>query len=259
MRGLNGPELNGRDGRTPNGPNDPSDPDGPSGARLAGKSSVVLMSAGTVVLAGTVLFAAGCSTGGTGLRDGGPARTESVAKTAASSAPAQPGGTSAAPFTPRASGTAGAKIDPVELIKADPKVSAEVKRDLKPCTGKEYPVDVSYGKVTGGPAVDIVVNVLSCADALGRGSYVYRADDGKYENVFSDEQPPVYAEIDRGDLIVTKPVYGKSDALAYPSGEDLITYRWNGEKFTEQDRVHTDYSNVVDGGVAPAPAVSPKG
>ncbi|MGW6687553.1 hypothetical protein [Streptomyces sp. NPDC054961] len=216
------------------------------------------MSAGTVVLAGTVLFAAGCSTGGTGLRDGGPARTESVAKTGVPSGEAE--GTAAAPFAPRASGTPGGKkIDPVALIKADPKVSAEVKRELKPCTGKEYPVDVSYGKVTGGPAVDIVVNVLSCADALGRGSYVYRADDGKYENVFSDEQPPVYAEIDRGDLVVTKSVYGKSDALAYPSGEDTITYRWNGEKFTEQDRVHTDYSNVVDGGAAPAPAVSPKG
>ncbi|MET9467540.1 hypothetical protein ABZY44_22570 [Streptomyces sp. NPDC006544] len=214
------------------------------------------MSAGTVVLAGTVLFAAGCSTGGTGLRDGGPARTEAVSKTGAPSG--EPQGTAAVPYAPRASGTPGKKIDPVALIKADPKVSAEVKRELKPCTGKEYPVDVSYGKVTGGPAVDIVVNVLSCADALGRGSYVYRADDGKYENVFSDEQPPVYAEIDRGDLVVTKSVYGKSDALAYPSGEDTITYRWNGEKFTEQDRVHTDYSNVVDGGAAPAPAVSPK-
>lgn len=229
------------------------------GQRLSGKSSVVLMSAGTVVLVGTVLFAVGCSTGGTGLRDGGPARTESVAKTGPpSSAPSQHDADSAAPLTPQASGKPSAKVDPIALIKADPKVSAEIKRDLKPCSGKEYPVDVSYGKVTGGPAVDIVVNVLSCADALGRGSFVYRADGSSYENVFSDEQPPVYAEIDRGDLIVTKPVYGKSDALSYPSGEDLITYRWNGERFTEQDRVHTDYSSVVDGGTAPAPAVSPK-
>ncbi|WP_328300136.1 hypothetical protein OG389_21740 [Streptomyces sp. NBC_00435] len=217
------------------------------------------MSAGTVVLAGTVLFAAGCSTGGTGLRDGGPARTESVAKTGAPSpAPSEHDG-AATGRVPQSSGKAGTKVDPVAILKADPKVGAEIKRDLKPCSGKEYPVDVSYGKVTGGPAVDIVINVLSCADALGRGSFVYRAEGDTYENVFSDEQPPVYAEIDRGDLVLTKPVYGKSDALSYPSGEDLITYRWNGEKFTEQDRVHTDYSNVVDGGAAPAPAVSPKG
>ncbi|THA75150.1 hypothetical protein [Streptomyces sp. A0592] len=207
------------------------------------------MSAGTIVLVGTAVFAVGCATGGTGLRDGGPARTDTVSKTAP---------TDTAPASASGSGAPLKKVDPVALLMADPKVSSEVKRDLKPCTGKEYPVDVSYGKVTGGPVTDIVVNVLSCADALGRGSYVYRADGGKYENVFSDEQPPVYAEIDRGDLVVTKQVYGKSDTLAYPSGEDVITYRWNGEKFTEQDRVHSEYSNVVDGGVQPAPATSHK-
>ncbi|MEV6678754.1 hypothetical protein AB0N09_18130 [Streptomyces erythrochromogenes] len=207
------------------------------------------MSAGTIVLVGTAVFAVGCATGGTGLRDGGPARTDTVSKTAP---------TDTAPASASGSGAPLKKVDPVKLLMADPKVSSEVKRDLKPCTGKEYPVDVSYGKVTGGPVTDIVVNVLSCADALGRGSYVYRADGGEYENVFSDEQPPVYAEIDRGDLVVTKQVYGKSDALAYPSGEDVITYRWNGEKFTEQDRVHSEYSNVVDGGAQPAPATSQK-
>ncbi|KJY29274.1 hypothetical protein [Streptomyces katrae] len=232
---------------------------GLKGQSLSGRSSLVLTSAGTVVLVGTVLFAAGCSAGGTGLRDGGPARTESVARnsqpnqpTAAASGPAAMGH-SPAPGT----GTPLKRVDPVALLKADPKVSAEIKRDLKPCTGKEYPVDVSYGKITGSSVVDIVVNVLSCADALGRGSYVYRSDGGKYENVFADEQPPVYAEIDRGDLVVSKPVYGKSDALSYPSGEDVITYRWNGEKFAEQDRVHSEYSNVGDGGGQPAPAVTP--
>ncbi|MGW7328247.1 hypothetical protein ACWGIU_06450 [Streptomyces sp. NPDC054840] len=209
------------------------------------------MSAGTVVLVGTAVFAVGCATGGTGLRDGGPARTEAVSR-AASSGPAPDDPVSAS------SGRPLKKVDPVGLLMKDPKVSNEVKRDLKPCSGKDYPVDVSYGKVTGSPVVDIVVNVLSCADALGRGTYVYRADGVTYENVFSDEQPPVYAEIDRGDLVVTKQVYGKSDALAYPSGEDVITYRWNGEKFTEQDRVHSEYSNVVDGGAPPAPVTSQK-
>lgn len=213
----------------------------------------MLMSAGTIVLVGTVLFAAGCSTGGTGLRDGGPAHTEAVGKSGSPTTTPP----DHVPATTGASGKPGKKVDPVALLQADPKVSAAVKRDLKPCTGKEYPIDVSYGKVTGGESVDIVVNVLSCADALGRGSYVYRAAGGTYENVFSDEQPPVYAEIDRGDLVVTKPVYGKTDPLSYPSGEDVITYHWNGEKFTEQDRVHTDYSNV-DGGAQPAPAITQK-
>ncbi len=227
---------------------------GLNGQGLTGRRSLVLVSAGTVVLVGTAVFAVGCATGGTGLRDGGPARTDPVAKTAPSTTTP---GSSSEPSS-ATSGQPLKKVDPVALLKADPKVSAEVKRDLKPCTGKEYPVDVSYGKVTGSAVVDIVVNVLSCADALGRGSYVYRADGARYENVFSDEQPPVYAEIDRGDLVVTKQVYGKSDPLAYPSGEDVITYRWDGEKFTEQDRVHSEYSNVVDGGSLPAPAVTQK-
>ncbi|MGW7440583.1 hypothetical protein [Streptomyces sp. NPDC054849] len=224
---------------------------GLNGQGLTG-GSLVLVSAGAVVLVGTAVFAVGCATGGTGLRDGGPARTEALSK-ATPSSPSPDDSISVS-----ASGQPLKKVDPVGLLMRDPKVSSEIKRDLKPCTGKEYPVDVSYGKVTGSPVVDIVVNVLSCADALGRGSYVYRADGGTYENVFSDEQPPVYAEIDRGDLVVTKQVYGKSDALAYPSGEDVITYRWNGEKFTEQDRVHSEYSNVVDGGGQPAPAASQK-
>lgn len=214
----------------------------------------MLMSAGTVVLVGTAVFAVGCATGGTGLRDGGPARTDAVSRSA-SSGPSP--GDSSVPSS-ASSGLLVKKVDPVGLLMKDPKVGAEIKRDLKPCAGKEYPVDVSYGRVTGSPVVDIVVNVLSCADALGRGTYVYRAEGDSYENVFSDEQPPVYAEIDRGDLVVTKQVYGKSDTLAYPSGEDVITYRWNGEKFTEQDRVHSEYSNVVDGGVPPAPVTSQK-
>ncbi|GGZ83241.1 hypothetical protein [Streptomyces subrutilus] len=226
---------------------------GLTGQGLTSRSSLALMSAGTVALVGTAVFAVGCATGGTGLRDGGPARSDAVAKTAPSALSADPSGSATA-----SAGKPATKVDPVRLLLSDPKVGSEIKRDLKPCTGKEYPVDVSYGKVTGSPNVDIVVNVLSCADALGRGSYVYREDGGTYENVFAEEQPPVYAEIDRGDLVVTKQVYGKSDALAYPSGEDVITYRWDGEKFVEHDRVHSEYSNVVDGGSQPAPLVTPK-
>ncbi|MCB5170403.1 hypothetical protein LG634_37125 [Streptomyces bambusae] len=203
------------------------------------------MSAGTLVLAGSVLFMVACSSGGAGLKDEGPAaRSEQAAKAMPS-----PAGSATPTFK---------RVDAVALVKADPKVSAEVKRDLKPCVGKEYPVDVTYGRVTSNSVDDVIVNVLSCADAVGVGSYVYRLSGGSYENVFADEQPPVYAEIDRGDLVVTKPVYGKSDAIAYPSGEDVITFRWTGDKFTEHDRVHTDYSNTADGGGQPAPAITPK-
>lgn len=61
---------------------------------------------------------------------------------------------------------------------------------MQPCVGDEYPVDVSYGDLTGGSGDDIIVNVLTCGDAVGVGSYVYRKDAGGYRNVFQAEEPP---------------------------------------------------------------------
>jgi hypothetical protein len=108
-------------------------------------------------------------------------------------------------------------------------------------------VDVSYGNLTGGSADDVVVNVLTCGDAMGVGSYVYRDEGGTYENVFKVEEPPVYAEIDRGDLVVTKQVYEKGDPVSSPSGENVITYHWTSGRFTEEYRTQNDYSKAVGG------------
>ena len=77
-------------------------------------------------------------------------------------------------------------VDAVQLVKRDPRVSERVRTDLKPCTGDEYPVDASYGTLTGGSSADVVVNVMTCGDAVGVGTYVYRArSDGTYQNVFT--------------------------------------------------------------------------
>ncbi|MEV6652615.1 hypothetical protein [Streptomyces sp. NPDC051219] len=210
---------------------------------MRGLDRASLAATGTAAasLAAVGLFVAGCSTGGAGVRDEGAARSDQVAKVAP---------------TTSASSEALQTVDAVTLVKNDPEVSEAVKRDLKPCVADEYPVDVSYGKITANGVNDVVVNVLSCADAVGVGTYVYRAEGDRYENVFAAEEPPVYAEIDRGDLVLTKQVYAKGDSVAFPSGEDIITYRWSGEKFTEQDRVHNDYSNAVDGGAQPPTASS---
>ncbi|MEU6812304.1 hypothetical protein ABZ920_25670 [Streptomyces sp. NPDC046831] len=191
------------------------------------------------VLAALGLLTSGCGTGGTGARDEGPAHSDRVAGTART-ASASPG------ETPR-------RVDAVRLVKEDPEVSAAVKRDLEPCVAEEYPVDVSYGDLTGGPGDDVVVNVLTCGDAVGVGSYVYREEDGRYRNVFRAEDPPVYAEIDRGDLLVTKQVYEKGDPVSNPSGEDVITYRWTSGRFTEAYRTTNDYGNAVGGTPAPSP------
>ncbi|PNG20428.1 hypothetical protein C1J00_20360 [Streptomyces cahuitamycinicus] len=185
------------------------------------------------------LLVSGCGAGGTGARDEGPAHADSVAGAATPSA-----APSKSPDT----------VNAVKLVKDDPKVAPEVKRELKPCAADEYPVDVSYGNLTQGSADDVVVNVLTCGDAVGVGSYVYREQDGSYENVFKAEEPPVYAEIDRGDLVVTKQVYEKGDPVSSPSGESVITYRWTAGHFAEKYRTHNDYGKVAGESATPVPA-----
>ncbi|MFF3485275.1 hypothetical protein ACFYXC_18700 [Streptomyces sp. NPDC002701] len=197
-----------------------------------------------VITAGAVfaalgLFVSACGTGGTGARDEGPALSDPVSGSAV--APA---------LSPSATPD---RVNAVRLVRADPGVSAAVKRDLKPCVGDEYPVDVSYGNLTGGSVDDVVINVMTCGDAVGVGSYVYREEGDVYRNVFRAEEPPVYAEIDRGDLVITQQVYEKDDSVTSPSGEEVITYRWLATRFTERARTHNDYSKVV-GGETAAPA-----
>ncbi|WP_407703633.1 hypothetical protein [Streptomyces triticagri] len=193
--------------------------------------AVSAAAAAFTALALLVAALAACGTGGTGARDEGPAHSDTVTE-------ASPSG-STAPSVPR--------VDAVALVKRDPKVSDAVKQDLKPCVADEYPVDVSYGSTTEGSSSDVVVNVMTCGDAVGIGSYVYRAEGKKYKNVFRAEDPPVYAEIDRGDLVVTKQVYDKGDPVSMPSGEEIVTYRWRDDGFVEVERRHNDYSGAVNG------------
>lgn len=222
-------------------------PTGRRRPRRTVRAASVTATAGLVAIG---LSLAACSTGGTGSRDEGAARTDEIA--------------AAAP-TPSATATSGPqsaeRVDPIALLKADPKIGARLKGDLKPCVADAYPVDASYGNITGAAAPDVVVNVMTCGDAVGIGTYVYRKQSDKYENVFMAEDAAVYATIDRGDLVVTKQVYAKGDPVAYPSGEDVITYRWSGNSFTQHDWVHNDYSRAVDEGEAgtaePAPSQPP--
>ncbi|WP_371930587.1 hypothetical protein [Streptomyces poriferorum] len=242
MRGLTGSGEGGgpftKKGPTGDGTGFSGGPigDGTGGGRRAGLTGWAASSTALAGLAAFGLFAVSCSTGGTGTRDEGPAGTQPVAQVTPS-----PTAPSAARPTPR--------IDAVGLLKADSAVSERVRTDLRPCTGDEYPVDTSYGTLTGGPSADVVVNVMTCGDSVGVGTYVYRPrPDGTYENVFTIEQPAVYGTIDRGDLVVTTQVYGKKDAVAYPSGEEVITYHWANTRFSEQDRVHNDFNRAVGAG-----------
>ncbi|WP_338495483.1 hypothetical protein [Streptomyces sp. SJL17-4] len=253
MRGLDGEA----DGRRHDGEGDIDSGGGPGGddrygtgrrrhARTA-KAASITAAAGLVAVG---LSMAACSTGGTGSRDEGAAATKDVAAAAPTPSPPADGGQRSAE-----------RVDPIELLKADPKIGERFKADLKPCVADAYPVDASYGNLTDAPSPDVVVNVMTCGDAVGIGTYVYRKQSDTYENVFMAEDAAVYATIDRGELVVTKQVYAKGDPVAYPSGEDVITYRWAGNRFTQHDWVHNDYSRAVgDGEVTePAPSELPVG
>ncbi|MFG2883823.1 hypothetical protein ACGFYV_16225 [Streptomyces sp. NPDC048297] len=187
-------------------------------------------------VAALALFVASCSSGGTGARDEGPAHASAVAGavTSPSAAPSE----------------TYKRVDAVALLRADPKVSESIKRDLQPCGGDDYPVDVTYGDLTGGSVNDVVVNVLTCGDWVGLGTYVYRDVGGTYKNVFRTEESPVYAEIDGADLTVTKQVYATDDALSNPSRETVITYSWKAGRFTQVHTHETDYSKAGGGDTA---------
>ncbi|MBH5335672.1 hypothetical protein IHE55_13050 [Streptomyces pactum] len=219
-------------------------------AWITGGAVAALAAAGGLALVG-------CGAGSEGLRKEGRADTTEVGE-------ATPGAYSgsAKDDTPSASpgeSAPPAEVDAVRLVKDDPKVNADLKANLKPCTtdGKEYPVDVAYGALTGKKATDVVVTVMTCADGIGIGSYVYRKRGDAYENVFVDERAPLFAGIDKkGRLTVTQLVSSSSDA-AWPAGEDTIVFEWSPskEQFTESSRIRTDYGE----GTEPEPAETDDG
>ncbi|WP_328385346.1 LppP/LprE family lipoprotein [Streptomyces sp. NBC_00400] len=200
--------------------------------------------AATAGVAAVGLLLAGCNPGGEGVRSEG-------------SAGATPAPKGAVHTTPTSSPTARyKKVDAVKLLKDAPKVGPDVKRSLaKPCAGDEYPVEVTYATLTGGASPDVIVNVMTCADSVGIGAYVFHKRDGApdgYDTVYSNEQPSVYAGVNKGDLEVSKQTYATDDKVCCPSGEDVMTYHWKDGRFRERGRpYHTDYSKATADGATP--------
>ncbi|MFF9771423.1 hypothetical protein ACIGXF_33295 [Streptomyces sp. NPDC053086] len=192
-------------------------------------------------LAALALFVAACGSGGTGARDEGPAHGSAVAGSVTSPSP-----------SPSAS-QRYRRVDAVALLKSDPQVSGAVKRELKPCDGDKYQVDVSYGDLTDAPVDDVVINVMTCADWVGIASYVYRDEGGAFKNVFKSEESPVYAEIDRGTLSVFRQYYEQGDPISSPSGDVVTPYTWKAGRFAPGKPTRNEYSNAADGGAQPAP------
>jgi hypothetical protein len=172
-----------------------------------------------------LVAAAGCGTATTGARREGPAPTATV-KTPSTSTPA-------------------IASDPAALagmVRRDTSVSADVREDLAPCVGDDYPMDTDAGDLTSGDGPDLVVNVTTCGDGLGVAAYVYRMIGGKYQNVFADERPPVYGSVEDGHLQIIHEVYKSDDPLTYPTGQEATTYAWQGNRFVEVARTYSDFT-----------------
>lgn len=235
--------------------------------RRSAPRRAALLTGGAVVGFAAVggLMLAGCGAGSQGLRKEGPASTTWPSEQADSP------GSSTYESSP-ASTSRKQKVDAIALVKKDPKVSERLKANLKPCgkstataasgaknpsKAKGYPVDVAYGRLTGATASDLVINITTCTEGFGIGSYVYRKVGGAYENVFMDERPPVYADIAKGHLRVTKLIYTANDSVCCPSGEDVTTYRWaeTRRQFLVSDREVTNANEDE----TPAPADGTEG
>lgn len=194
------------------------------------------------------LVAAGCGTTATGARQEGPAATATV-KSQSTKAPA----------------IASNPLALAHLVGRDTSVSAEVREDLNPCVGDQYPMDAEAGNLTSGDGPDLVVNITTCGDGLGVAAYVYRMIGGKYENVFADERPPVYASVDDGRLQVIHEVYKSDDPVSYPTGAEQVTYAWAGNRFVEVARSFSDFTaknptaspEPTSTATMPAPSASP--
>lgn len=204
--------------------------------RLNGLSGFTKGGTATAGVAAVGLLLAGCNASGDGVRSvGPPSETPTAKRTVAASPPP-----SAAP--------AYKKVDAVALVKNDSKAGSEVKRTLaKPCSANNYPIDVTYATLTKNSAPDVIVNVMTCADSVPIGAFVYRKNGKAYDNVYANEQQPVYAAVNKGELEVTKQTYDAADQVCCPSGEIVMSYRWADDHFYEYDRYLTNYSKTVDG------------
>ncbi|MEE4546959.1 hypothetical protein V2S66_33970 [Streptomyces sp. V4-01] len=195
--------------------------------RIASVTAATALSCACVVVAG-------CGTTVTGARREGPASPVTV--------------------KPRSAAAPAIASDPpalASMVRKDTSISADVREDLTPCVGDDYPMDTDSGDLTAGDGPDLVVNVTTCGDGLGIAAYVYRMIDGKYLNVFADERSPVYGSVEDGRLQIVHEVYKTDDPVSYPTGEESVTYAWRGNHFVPVSQTFQDYDGA-------SPSTSPE-
>ena len=143
------------------------------------------------------------------------------------------------PSTPPPPTNVTPSVDPVAVLRADPKVSAGIKALLTPCLGDHYPVDARYVDLTQDGAVELIVTVSSCDgkeptgwdDRDNMASYVYNLKTTPPAELMAVEEPGADIVPQDDLVIVTHVRYLARDKSCCPTGTLPTWYRWNGTAF----------------------------
>ncbi|MEV4312585.1 hypothetical protein [Actinocrispum sp. NPDC049592] len=146
------------------------------------------------------------------------------------------------PSTPPPPSGSAPSVDPVSLLRADPKVSAGIKGVLTtPClVDGSYPAVGRYVDVTLDGKPELLVTVVSC-DAKGPAGWDYRYNLGVYvynlgvtppTQLFAVEEPgaDITPQPDYG-LVVTHLRYKARDKSCCPSDSIDEAFKWTGSAF----------------------------
>lgn len=130
-------------------------------------------------------------------------------------------------------------IDPVTVLREDPKVRQDIK-DLvvQPCTGEGwFPVETVYATVAGTDVQVVVINVLGCTSpylcASGYASYVYRLWEDGPEQVFAAEETSTTVFVVDGEFTLEWQVWLPGDPVDCPTGLDSVPLTWDGDELVE--------------------------
>ena len=180
-----------------------------------------------------LLFLAGCATQG-GVEVAGRASQVSPPP----SPPTLPSGTPVS-------------ADPVAVLRADPKVDPEIKANLVPCDGGQYPTDDRYVDLTGDGEAELVVLLLDCPDArtskaaaegliipyAGYAAYVYDLTTDPPTHLLGVEGQAIDVVPGKGkDLVLIRGTWSSQDDPCCPFDQSVVLYRWNGSKMVEVPR-----------------------
>lgn len=126
-------------------------------------------------------------------------------------------------------------VDAIALLRTDPKVSANIKSLLTPCSYDRYPIDTRYVDVTQDGVLDLVVMVATCESKMpgydprtNLAGYVYNLKTTPPTNIFTSEQPWMDIETVDSDVYLELYQFAARDKSCCPSQPAITLYRWNG-------------------------------